>query len=106
MFWVPIALYCSARVLSEEPSRLKSVGVMGAGVIVWQFLEYLVHRYAFHFEPQQPWSIVIHFLLHGHHHKYPLDKYRLVFPVPVAAIAMSIIFSVCNALFPKVRSRF
>ena len=36
-------------------------------------------------------SIRFHFLLHGQHHKYPMDPGRLVFP-PVAASVLAGIF--------------
>jgi dihydroceramide fatty acyl 2-hydroxylase len=70
-------------------ARLASL--LAAGVLLWQALEYSIHRFAFHAHGDSYWAITIHFLFHGCHHKYPLDGLRLVFPpVPAAAIASAI----------------
>uniref|UniRef100_A0A0N5AMY3 Fatty acid 2-hydroxylase n=1 Tax=Syphacia muris TaxID=451379 RepID=A0A0N5AMY3_9BILA len=61
--------------------------MFGLGGLAWTLLEYLLHRFAFHWEPnpKSDWQIVFHFLLHGLHHKTPMDGDRLVFP-PVPAV--------------------
>lgn len=44
----------------------------------------------------------VHFTLHGCHHKFPLDKGRLVFPpLPAAAVAAGLL-AIIRALMPKV----
>ncbi|VDK54653.1 unnamed protein product [Gongylonema pulchrum] len=41
------------------------------GVLAWTLLEYILHRYAFHWQPnpKSRTQIILHFLLHGLHHK-------------------------------------
>jgi 4-hydroxysphinganine ceramide fatty acyl 2-hydroxylase len=55
------------------------------GIFFWTFLEYLMHRFLFHGEdywlPNNPKFLASHFLMHGIHHAFPMDGYRLVFPV-------------------------
>jgi 4-hydroxysphinganine ceramide fatty acyl 2-hydroxylase len=49
-------------------------------------MEYFLHRFLFHSEDKWlPGSkgnfpIVAHFMFHGIHHAFPMDKLRLVFP--------------------------
>lgn len=55
------------------------------GLVAWSLMEYLLHRWVFHAEdhwylPDNKYSRVFHFLMHGIHHCFPMDKYRLVFP--------------------------
>ncbi|XP_022096129.1 fatty acid 2-hydroxylase-like isoform X2 [Acanthaster planci] len=64
-----------------------------AGVLLWTFLEYILHRFLFHMEPptNSKFLIGLHFILHGQHHKVPFHPGRLVFP-PVAASGFVIIY--------------
>ncbi len=57
-----------------------------AGISLWTLLEYLIHRYVFHFKAMKTWGNYIHSI----HHAYPRDKTRLVTPpvvtLPLAAL--------------------
>ncbi|MDB5036291.1 MAG: Sterol desaturase [Chlorobi bacterium] len=61
------------------------------GMLIWTFLEYMLHRFVFHYEPKTVWGKRIHFLMHGVHHDYPSDATRLVMP-PGFSIPLAIIF--------------
>lgn len=61
-----------------------------SGMLFWSFLEYVLHRFLFHSEDQpyflrHPKFYVLHFLIHGIHHAFPNDHYRIVFP-PILGI--------------------
>jgi len=62
-----------------------------SGMLIWTLLEYVIHRFAFHFHPESETSKKILFLVHGVHHDYPRDSTRLVMPLPVS-IPLAIIF--------------
>ena len=47
----------------------------------------------------------VHFTLHGCHHKFPLDRGRLVFPPLPAAACAAGLRAACRAALPPVRSR-
>lgn len=58
-----------------------------AGFIYWTFMEYTLHRFFFHAEdnwmeyvPKTRALYTFHFMIHGIHHAFPSDRYRLVFP--------------------------
>jgi 4-hydroxysphinganine ceramide fatty acyl 2-hydroxylase len=61
------------------------------GVCFWTLAEYMIHRFAFHFEPRHLWQQRLYFLVHGVHHDYPNDSRRLVMP-PVVSIPLSAFF--------------
>lgn len=48
------------------------------GVFLWTFLEYILHRFIFHYVPKSKWGKRLHFVMHGVHHDYPSDATRLV----------------------------
>jgi sterol desaturase/sphingolipid hydroxylase (fatty acid hydroxylase superfamily) len=62
-----------------------------AGWLWWTFTEYWLHRTFFHWVPGGKWGERMHFLVHGVHHKWPKDKYRLVMP-PMVSISLFWIF--------------
>jgi 4-hydroxysphinganine ceramide fatty acyl 2-hydroxylase len=47
------------------------------GIFIWTMTEYILHRFVFHIDealPDNQYIIMIHFLLHGIHHAFPMDK--------------------------------
>ena len=78
---------------------------MLGGVFFWTLSEYLLHRFFFHGEdywlPNHPFILAHHFMIHGIHHAYPMDRYRLVFPVvPGYIILFFIVFRPIEAFSP------
>jgi 4-hydroxysphinganine ceramide fatty acyl 2-hydroxylase len=61
------------------------------GLAIWTLLEYVIHRYAFHYEPTSRIGRQFHFIVHGVHHDYPNDARRLVMP-PAVSIPLAIAF--------------
>lgn len=71
-----------------------------AGYVVWTLTEYWLHRIVFHFEPDHPVGLRLHWMIHGVHHDHPNDPLRLVMP-PSASIPMGLIFVLAfQALLP------
>ncbi|VDN03640.1 unnamed protein product [Thelazia callipaeda] len=72
------------------------------GVLMWTLLEYLLHRCIFHWQPspKSRFQITLHFLLHGLHHKTPLDSDRLVFPPIPACFFFSFLYFMFDQLLP------
>ncbi|MEZ4240122.1 MAG: sterol desaturase family protein [Myxococcota bacterium] len=61
-----------------------------AGWFVWTLMEYWLHRTLFHWVPAAPWGEKFHFYLHGVHHQWFRDKYRLVMP-PAVSIGVAVV---------------
>ena len=58
------------------------------GLFFWTFIEYILHRFAFHHHPKTDNGKRINYLVHGNHHEYPRDKERLFMP-PIPSIIIS-----------------
>ncbi len=71
-----------------------------AGIFVWTFTEYFLHRFVFHYMPKSAFGKRIHFLIHGIHHDYPKDSKRLVMPptvsLPLAALFFILFDTIMN----------
>jgi sterol desaturase/sphingolipid hydroxylase (fatty acid hydroxylase superfamily) len=72
------------------------------GVLSWTLLEYVIHRYVFHYQPKTRWGKLLHFIMHGVHHDYPNDATRLVMP-PIISVPLAVLF---YALFFLTLGRF
>ena len=92
----------------------RSIGVMGVqvstsfllligGFVAWTLSEYWPHRLFFHWEPPGRWGERMHFLVHGVHHNWPKDKYRLVMPV---AVSISLFFTFLALFYPLFGDRY
>ena len=82
------------------------VGLFLLGVLLWTLIEYLIHRYIFHYEPKTRWGKQLHFVIHGVHHDYPNDARRLVMPpvisIPLAFLFFGLFFLIFGSLAPAV----
>ena len=95
--WLPVIAY--HLLVLNTLSLISSIAFACLGVFTWTLVEYCLHRFLFHGEEYWLTSVtnnnlvfVAHFLLHGIHHAFPQDKYRLVFPV-LPGYAMLIILT-------------
>lgn len=71
------------------------LGLFGVGVVGFSLIEYLLHRFPFHLNPGDSEFLKTQlFLIHGYHHQFPNDKWRLVAPPllswPIAAILFAL----------------
>ena len=67
------------------------LGLAAGGILAWTFTEYWLHRTFFHWEPDTWWGPKMHFFVHGVHHDWPRDRYRLVMP-PAVSITLFFVF--------------
>jgi dihydroceramide fatty acyl 2-hydroxylase len=68
-----------------------AAALLAAGFAVWTLVEYWLHRMFFHWKPRARWGERMHFLVHGVHHTWPRDKYRLVMP-PAVSVSLFVLF--------------
>jgi sterol desaturase/sphingolipid hydroxylase (fatty acid hydroxylase superfamily) len=115
---VPIALYLPLigflLWISANKLNLKWFGIWGAflsGIAFWTLVEYLLHRFVFHYHPKSQFGKRIFWILHGVHHDYPSDPLRLVMP-PIVSAPLAVIFyflfvsTLGTSLAPPVMSGF
>lgn len=61
------------------------------GLFTFTLVEYLIHRYTFHMEANNPTKERLQYVLHGSHHDFPKDKTRLAMP-PFVSLALAGLF--------------
>jgi sterol desaturase/sphingolipid hydroxylase (fatty acid hydroxylase superfamily) len=97
ILFVPASLITAWFGLRAGVTLGATVGFAALGFLFWTFLEYWLHRTLFHWIPRTSWGERFHFLLHGVHHTWPRDKYRLVMP-PAVSISLFWLFLAPNLL--------
>ena len=99
LIWVPFIAYLLYLGWSQhQVSGSISFLLFFSAIFSWSFLEYFLHRYAFHFNAQSKLGKRLVFLFHGLHHDDPHDPTRLVMP-PLPAIFFATIFWLFFSLF-------
>ncbi len=63
-----------------------------AGVFSWTLVEYLMHRFAFHFEAQNETGKKLIYMLHIIHHDHPTDSDKLYQPPLVNVVIITLLF--------------
>jgi sterol desaturase/sphingolipid hydroxylase (fatty acid hydroxylase superfamily) len=92
LLYVPgSALLCYLSVARAGQSAWATALLFAGGFITWTLAEYWLHRLFFHWQPPGKWGERLHFLVHGVHHTWPKDKYRLVMP-PAVSITLYFLF--------------
>lgn len=87
--WVPVVVVLWGLALTWQRLPAATTALLAlAGVLGWTLLEYVLHRFVFHWRPQGPLGRQFHFLIHGIHHLDPWDATRLVFP-PLAGFLVA-----------------
>jgi dihydroceramide fatty acyl 2-hydroxylase len=82
--WGPVAGWFAFRSVQRSGVALPTA-LMIIALFVWTLLEYVLHRYIFHWEGKSKLAKRIHFLIHGVHHQFPHDQDRLVMPIGASA---------------------
>lgn len=96
-FMLPVVFYYVLAATFICLSVFNHVGIASywwlfpAGMIVFSLVEYLIHRFVFHFKAVTAKEIQLQYNIHGVHHEFPRDKDRLVMP-PVISILLAAIF--------------
>ena len=68
-----------------------ALALFAGGILAWTLVEYFLHRTLFHWIPNDSWGETLHFFVHGVHHDWPHDKYRLVMP-PAVSVTLFFLF--------------
>lgn len=101
LIFIPVAL--AAMVIATEifaSSFFALIASFFGGVLFWTFIEYLLHRFAFHFVGESPMLKHLHYVVHGMHHAYPTDPNRVIFPPFLSLPVGMVIFSIMLLIMP------
>ena len=86
-----ISYFIYETIVQHKVSWFLAIILAFAGAFAWTLVEYLMHRFLFHYKPSSHWGKRLHFVFHGVHHDYPNDAKRLVM-APAVSIPLAIIF--------------
>ena len=90
LLFVPVVLW-TFWMSVQSLGPVLTVTALAGGALFWTFTEYVLHRWLFHIEPKGLLSTLTYVYLHGIHHHYPDDHYRLVM-VPIVSVPLAIGF--------------
>jgi sterol desaturase/sphingolipid hydroxylase (fatty acid hydroxylase superfamily) len=107
ILYLPVVGYMLYVSLWQRQFPVVTVGVLFLlGILLWTLLEYLIHRYIFHYDPKTRLGKRLHYVIHGVHHDYPNDARRLVMPpsisVPLAFLFYAVFLLIFGYLTPSV----
>jgi len=94
LIWLPVIAWLLWRPgRGASPTSFPTYIPLGvlAGIFLWTFAEYTLHRYVFHLHPRSDRMKRLVFLFHGIHHAQPQCKTRLVMP-PAVSVPMAFVF--------------
>jgi sterol desaturase/sphingolipid hydroxylase (fatty acid hydroxylase superfamily) len=72
-----------------------------SGCFLWTFVEYILHRFVFHYEHGHPIAQRMHYVMHGVHHEFPRDEERLFMPPLPGSFIILVKFSLFYLLMGK-----
>ncbi len=84
VFWLPLIGWLMARAVRGRLGALEIAALVVAGAFLWTLVEYVLHRFVFHWVGARPWQRRVHFIIHGVHHDFPSDPDRLVMPLSLS----------------------
>ena len=82
-------------------SILAVAGLFIAGLFIWTGVEYIFHRYLFHYRSQSRWAQRLHFIVHGSHHDYPNDVSRISTPPSMSIPIAALFYVICALIFGR-----
>src|SRR5213079_457574 len=66
VLYMPVVGYMLYISFSQRKLSILAVtGLFLLGVLLWTLLEYLIHRYIFHYEPKTRLGKRLHYIIHG-----------------------------------------
>lgn len=91
--YIPVFVYLPYYSVTTLKFSVLSVTLIYlAGMFFWSFTEYMLHRFAFHYDASSDLGKRISYIMHGNHHEFPRDKQRLFMPPVPSLIIASILF--------------
>jgi len=100
--FVPVITYSAyLAITADSLTWIDRIAWFALGLLAWTVVEYVMHRYVFHFHPTSDFGKKIHFIFHGIHHDYPCDRLRLVLPPSVSIPLATGFYFLWRALIPQ-----
>lgn len=92
LIWTPVVVFLIWRSFFVHAFGFSSILGLGLlGLLAWTFVEYVMHRFVFHYRAKTAIGERMVYLMHGVHHDSPNDATRLVMP-PIMSGAFAVLF--------------
>jgi len=98
LFWTPVMLILFTKAWGTL-SLLEVFSFCVLGILIWTLVEYLLHRFIFHFEGGGKLTKRIVFMMHDNHHIAPTDWLRGVMPVLPGVLIGLPLYALWNVFF-------
>ena len=99
--FIPVISFCIYKYTQTGLGALLFAELFVSGLFIWTLVEYIMHRFVFHYQPaDKPWAQRMHFVFHGVHHDYPSDAKRLVLPPSMSIPLATGFYFLFNAILP------
>jgi 4-hydroxysphinganine ceramide fatty acyl 2-hydroxylase len=99
--FIPVIAFCIYKYTQTSLGIFLFIELFISGLFMWTLVEYIMHRFVFHYEPaDKPWAQRMHFVFHGVHHDYPSDAKRLVLPPSMSIPLATGFYFLFNAILP------
>jgi sterol desaturase/sphingolipid hydroxylase (fatty acid hydroxylase superfamily) len=100
--YIPVIIYCLFRSVQDPAAIWQYPIIILGAIVVWTIVEYVMHRFVFHYQLPGKIGKRLHFIVHGVHHDYPSDRMRLVMP-PSLSIPLALgFFYLFRSLMPEI----
>jgi sterol desaturase/sphingolipid hydroxylase (fatty acid hydroxylase superfamily) len=99
--WVPVIFFLVFWGNFNYPLSVgQNLGFLFLGILLWTLAEYLIHRFPFHWSPDNKFGKQLVYSMHGNHHDDPFDPLRGVMPIAPAIIYITILYFIFKLIFP------
>ena len=99
--WIPVILFLIY--LGNHNFHLslsQNMITIFLGILSWTLAEYVIHRFPFHWSPDNKFGKQLVYSMHGNHHDDPFDPLRGVMPIVPAIIYISILYGLFSLILP------
>ena len=94
LLWTPLIIFFFVLSFLKHQAGTSLLSIP-AGIFIgwftWTFVEYMLHRFVFHYHPKTEKLKKVFFVMHGVHHAQPMCKTRLVMP-PALSVPLAVVF--------------
>ncbi len=103
--WAVLLVGIAITALVHAPTAWVPLWI-AAGWVAWTMVEYALHRFVFHLEPESPRLQQMIFIIHGNHHADPNDPLRNLMPPIISVPLGALIWLGCVAVIGPAGSWF
>ena len=99
--YIPLSVWVFWLGLADGIGMAASAAWFVAGLGLWTLMEYVIHRFSFHFAPGGRLGVMFAYMIHGVHHAYPEDHRRWVMP-PIVSLPIGLgLYFIFSPLFGR-----